>query len=1080
MMRHSCLFRPVSGLLGRILIYMAVTCSVSSCTDDTFDKYQQENTGLLTFDVKVPGNWTNGLSRAATDISIRRMSQSGHAEPLYLVTEISEVAADAAASDAAAKDVVTRGTPVTSTDNFYDNFGLSAICYTGTWPEKEPTDWSTDFAHNLKISKSETSWKLEEGKQLNWLGTGRIRFFAYSPHSATNENGIIHSAPDQGGIPTLTYTIPTDVTKQRDLMTAMEDCSGGKGGAVNLKFKHALTAVTIKTGSAMLEGKITKVSFKGVYGAGTHQIGSDQWTPTGEPKEFSVDLNIDLEKETANESTTKDENNADATAGSDGGIVDYAKPGTEIIDGNLTFLMIPQKLPKDATLEIEYQDKPTKTSRTLTAKLGEKEEIWPMGKKVVYSISSTGIIVGPPTIDLKIDHHDIWMNGIEPTAAEQNAYLPVSGYLRDVQLAAYTKVTQAEEATKIINFSSSVEIEYSTNGGNTWTLTTKDTDGWLPAPQIKADISALANEDDPIPYVPGSILLPAQTGFQELRNKAAQHTDYGAFKLEMIGNNSSLDGYHDLVENNPVAPESANCYVINQPGYYKFPTWYGNTYQNNDNSAYTYIPSSSTATLDRYILKNFVGHDDQGIIGTQPIPGIEDAVLVWQDSPDLVTDIKYNDDWVYFYMPKEAFNQGNSVIAVRNKEGVILWSWHIWATYCDLNNYQESKAKNENNQNFQFLRYNLGYCDPHQGNEQRTIKIRFYATMPNGTRQQITNVSVTAGENPITKGEDGVLTFTQPAIIESMAGDNTYFQWGRKDPMLPGVYNTEILGRAPIKDGFLPEGEYFYPHEDNGTTNWANYKEELDMENKVFYSTTNYRFHSEECGRSIGESIQMPYRFFMYRRPGVNGTTDPDQDDADGTKNYLRRHWHNGKIIHTSYDTKTIMNFWNSQLDTDGPIGKADYPNNKYVVKTIYDPSPAGYKIPPPTAFSMFSKPRPTNTPYCGAMPDELLTNFKETPTGWEIREQEGGDLFFFPATGVRDMGIHHRAVDYGTFPAHSKLTFIASSGFHNTDNTSSSCLLFSIDSRSEAVTKKQHVGILYGTNNSYGFTLRPIRDHRQ
>lgn len=149
--------------------------------------------------------------------------------------------------------------------------------------------------------------------------------------------------------------------------------------------------------------------------------------------------------------------------------------------------------------------------------------------------------------------------------------------------------------------------------------------------------------------------------------------------------------------------------------------------------------------------------------------------------------------------PKEAINQGNSVIAVRNKEGVILWSWHIWATYCDLNKYQDSKAVNEKGQNFQFLRYNLGYCDPHQGNELRTIKIRFYATMPNGTKQQITNVSVTAGDNPITKGEDGLLTFTQPAIIESMAGDNTYFQWGRKDPMLPGVYNTEILGRASHK-----------------------------------------------------------------------------------------------------------------------------------------------------------------------------------------------------------------------------------------------------------------------------------------
>ena len=544
----------------------------------------------------------------------------------------------------------------------------------------------------------------------------------------------------------------------------------------------------------------------------------------------------------------------------------------------------------------------------------------------------------------------------------------------------------------------------------------------------------------------------------------------------MIGNNSSLDGYHDLVENNPVAKESANCYVINQPGYYKFPTWYGNTYNNPDNSAYTY--KGSTATLDQYILKNFVGHDDQGIIGTRPIPDIKDAVLVWQDSPDLVTDIKYDNNWVYFYMPKEAFNQGNSVIAVRNEENVILWSWHIWATYCDLNKYQDSKAVNEKGQNFQFLRYNLGYCDPHQGNEQRTIKIRFYATMPNGTKQQITNVSVTAGDNPITKGEDGLLTFTQPAIIESMAGDNTYFQWGRKDPMLPGVYNTEILGRAPIKDGFLPEGEYVYPHENDGTKNWANYLEELDMENKVFYSTTNYRFHSEECGRSIGESIQMPYRFFMYRRPGVNGTTDPAQDDANGTKNYLRRHWHNGENT-TIYNRKTIMNFWNSQLDENGPNYKADYPNNKYVIKTIYDPSPAGYKIPPPTAFSKFAKPNATGDPYNGTMPNDNLTDFKDTGIGWEIREQEDGELFFFPSTGVRDMGIHHRAVEYGTFPAHSKLTYIASSGFHNTDNTSSSCLLFSIDSRAATVNNKKQVGILYGTNNSYGFTLRPIRDRK-
>ncbi|MDE6163709.1 MAG: fimbrillin family protein, partial [Bacteroides sp.] len=328
-MRHSCLFRPVSGLLDRIFVYMAVVCSVSSCTDDTFNKYQQEDTGLLTFDVKVPGNWTNGLSRAATDISIKRMSQSNNAEPLYLVTEISEVAADAAASDAAAEEAVTRGSMVNSTDDFYNNFGLSAICYTGTWPKDEPTDWSTDFAHNLKVEKKEGIWKSAE--KLNWLGTGGIRFFAYSPYSSS-DNGIIHSDPSKKGIPTLTYTVPTDVKKQHDLMTAMKDCSGGQGGAVDLKFEHVLTAVTIKTGKEMLAGKVTGITISGVYGKGTCQIGAKNWTLDKDNANcsFSIETEIKL-----------DENKDDL----------MTKPGIELNkdEEGYTFMMIPQTLTDNAT-----------------------------------------------------------------------------------------------------------------------------------------------------------------------------------------------------------------------------------------------------------------------------------------------------------------------------------------------------------------------------------------------------------------------------------------------------------------------------------------------------------------------------------------------------------------------------------------------------------------------------------------------------------------------------------------------------------------------------------------------------------
>lgn len=68
---------------------------------------------------------------------------------------------------------------------------------------------------------------------------------------------VIHSGADAQGVPTLAYTVPTDVTEQIDLMYATADCGGnGTGdvlnGAVNLKFKHALTAVTIKTAKRCL------------------------------------------------------------------------------------------------------------------------------------------------------------------------------------------------------------------------------------------------------------------------------------------------------------------------------------------------------------------------------------------------------------------------------------------------------------------------------------------------------------------------------------------------------------------------------------------------------------------------------------------------------------------------------------------------------------------------------------------------------------------------------------------------------------------------------------------------------------
>lgn len=59
------------------------------------------------------------------------------------------------------------------------------------------------------------------------------------------------------------------------------------------------------------------------------------------------------------------------------------------------------------------------------------------------------------------------------------------------------------------------------------------------------------------------------------------------------------------------------------------------------------------------------------------------------------------------------------------------------------------------------------------------------------------------------------------------------------------------------------------------------------MVNKMFYSSKDFRFTSGETSKSIGESIQLPYQFFIHQRP--------DSDEKDPINNFKRRHWHDGE-----------------------------------------------------------------------------------------------------------------------------------------------------------------------------------------
>lgn len=92
---------------------------------------------------------------------------------------------------------------------------------------------------------------------------------------------------------------------------------------------------------------------------------------------------------------------------------------------------------------------------------------------------------------------------------------------------------------------------------------------------------------------------------------------------------------------------------MNDHGYYTFPTYYGNTYNVTSTSSYKYQGARDEipAAVDTLVLKDFVDYNNDEI-GQGSISGVTDAVLLWQDSPDLVTDVKYSNGNVFSMYPK--------------------------------------------------------------------------------------------------------------------------------------------------------------------------------------------------------------------------------------------------------------------------------------------------------------------------------------------------------------------------------------------------------------------------------------------
>ena len=151
---------------------------------------------------------------------------------------------------------------------------------------------------------------------------------------------------------------------------------------------------------------------------------------------------------------------------------------------------------------------------------------------------------------------------------------------------------------------------------------------------------------------------------------------------------------------------------------------------------------------------------------TEPVGDIYEAVVLWETEMraddavsskhvkvgDIISSesIKLEEGYVHFMLPYEP-KEGNALIAVKDANGTILWSWHIWVVDFDPNDTQK--------------KYNTGLV------------------------MMDRNLGATS---------------VVPSSFPDYTAYGLYYQWGRKDPLVNSVYAPrdaiELYGNEYIED----------------------------------------------------------------------------------------------------------------------------------------------------------------------------------------------------------------------------------------------------------------------------------------
>lgn len=709
--------------LSTLLLAGVATLTMFSCVDnDNLNENNGDNDALVSFGV-------NDVQTRAIAVSGRTLTR-GAINPYLSSEDLAPQKLDVKGADAeklciiettvegvnpVQADAQTRANVI---KNITENFSASGhrgtteanITTKPEWFYNEPT-----LSNGKLVTPRKWSWAIPHA-----------RFYAVFPQVKNEYTKIKLSPETYEGSPYIEFEDETDVTNQKDLMTA---CSGhvhysvqGTAPRTDLDFRHALTAIKFAVGQNLSINKtISKVEIRNALSKGKYTL-SDKFDGTGAKWENLSDAKT-FKLEGLAVSTNQNPNAV--LTGNDG--------------DNYTFYMIPQELTgKNITVYVEFTDG-SKIESTLKGS-------WLAGTTKTYKLS---------------EKNSTWEYTLETTNPANVAYNQDKS--NDYFVTSYRN---APDGTKQAVKWKAVGYEEYDRATDSWTNLGTNKPSWLTA-MSKESGNGGATAESGKATITKADLKDRLTEYNKVLQTA---TEKGA-----AGNYYNLSNTNggDAIQN------TANSYLISAPGYYRIPLVYGNAVKGGTTNESSY----KTAHTGTDVLSNFKDHLGKDI--TTPYINVQNASnpatqasIVWMDQQALVDGLSVTNDgnksFVNFHVSAANIKNGNAVIAVKSTDGTIMWSWHLWFDHSDA--LSTIACTNHEGDNFKVTKNILGYTiykwKSTSYESPRVARIKIEQEVGNGAKK---TAYITITQSPYAEREYSTALY-QFGRKDAFPGTNTLYE----------------------------------------------------------------------------------------------------------------------------------------------------------------------------------------------------------------------------------------------------------------------------------------------------------------